>query len=203
MLELVEKFYRQDLTEVEEGTLESLLETSPEAADRFADLADEAYARFGLPEPSESRSAGRSGWKVWTLALVLLLGGLWLLRRPAAISPDLKTEYPTPAIRFETTKTQPLGKGVVEKTGATVPAHPKRKRYKVTVDIGRAGPVTVRILSAENLVAKELFSGPAVEGPNTFTWDGVLSDGSLAPPGNYRLEVQGAGRLESRYFTVK
>jgi len=50
MPDLVDKFFSSDLSPLEEDELDGLLESSTDAADRFAQKAAEAYARYGLPE---------------------------------------------------------------------------------------------------------------------------------------------------------
>jgi hypothetical protein len=81
MADLIDKFYSADLSESEEEALDGLLESSQEAAEKFAQKAAEAYARYGLPEtgPEEGLGMGwRRGRVFLGLALVLLGGlGLW------------------------------------------------------------------------------------------------------------------------------
>ena len=51
MDDLIEKFFKKDLTEAEEKALEDQIASSDEAAEGLAKKADEAYQSFGLPEP--------------------------------------------------------------------------------------------------------------------------------------------------------
>ena len=72
-MDLVDKFFVSDLSLAEEETLDSLLASSGEAAERFAEKAAEAYALFGLPDP-EGDSAGKTstGRKVLVLLVLAL-----------------------------------------------------------------------------------------------------------------------------------
>lgn len=72
MADLVDKFYTADLSLDEEEALDALLGSSLEAANRFADKAAEAYARFGLPEPGFGSGSGRKFLLRWVYGFVLL-----------------------------------------------------------------------------------------------------------------------------------
>jgi hypothetical protein len=79
MADLVDKFYSADLSESEEEALDGLLASSLEAADRFAEKASQAYARYGLPDP-DSKPGPNSGWRkgLGFLALLIALAGGYL-----------------------------------------------------------------------------------------------------------------------------
>src|SRR5271170_2282593 len=51
MFDLVEKYFKEDLTEPEQAALEDSLLNSDEVALKFEAMAKEAYVRYGLPEP--------------------------------------------------------------------------------------------------------------------------------------------------------
>jgi len=51
MSDLIERYFREDLTEAEHKALSEELASSGEAAERFGALAEGVYARTGLPEP--------------------------------------------------------------------------------------------------------------------------------------------------------
>lgn len=87
-LELVEEYFRRDLTEAEKKTLDELLERSPEAADFFRERAEEVTQPRPLPEPKlpplpsfpppKRRSISLSKW-LWVLpGYALLAAGFWL-----------------------------------------------------------------------------------------------------------------------------
>lgn len=70
MADLVDKFYSVDLSPGEEEALDDLLSSSPEAANRFAEKAAEAYSRYGLPDLGPHSHPGKNSW--WRLRLGLL-----------------------------------------------------------------------------------------------------------------------------------
>ena len=67
MSDLVEQFYKGELSEAEEEALDQLLASSPEAADRFARIAASAYNRYGLP------GAPKGFLGFWGLKIVVAL----------------------------------------------------------------------------------------------------------------------------------
>jgi len=82
MAELVEKFFREDLTEAEEQALADLFASSEEVAGEFLAIAERNYARYGLPQPSwpetlgppiGAAGAGFAPW-AWMVALAILGG---------------------------------------------------------------------------------------------------------------------------------
>lgn len=96
MPELVEKYFKEDLTEAEQTALEEALLNSDEAALQFEGMAKEAYLRYGLPEPqpkwgdtpppSLPKSFHLKPW-LWSIVLggALALGWVYL-HRPLVLS---------------------------------------------------------------------------------------------------------------------
>lgn len=84
MSDLIEKFFKEDLSEAEKTALDQELASSPEAAQRFGELAEQAYNRFGLPEPKwagpeELKKISKSNpnaW-LWPFGLLFALFGLY------------------------------------------------------------------------------------------------------------------------------
>src|SRR5258708_4394954 len=79
MADLIEKYFKQDLTEAERKALGDELASSEDGAGKFAEKAEEAYRRYGLPEPQwkgpddfRRRREIRSWY--WLLPAFLLLG---------------------------------------------------------------------------------------------------------------------------------
>jgi hypothetical protein len=80
MLELTKKYFSQDLTEDEEQALSEALRDSPDEAEDFGKMAEEAYYRYGFSRPlwpgsPENPAGGRSGFRPWMGLLILALGG--------------------------------------------------------------------------------------------------------------------------------
>lgn len=78
MADLIEKFYRSDLTEAEDEALATQLGSSEDAADQFAERAEQLYYLFGLPKPQKPGGLSRflrSSWGRW-MPVMVMLGGL-------------------------------------------------------------------------------------------------------------------------------
>jgi hypothetical protein len=79
MADLIEKYFKGDLTEAEKTALDQELATSDEAAKRFGELAEQAYRRFGLPKPQwtgsdKLRQRGHSDLMTWFWVILMLAG---------------------------------------------------------------------------------------------------------------------------------
>lgn len=79
MTDLVEKFFKEGLTEPEEQALSEALWASEETAEAFARMAQEAYSRYGFPEPTPTKTprppAGpQGGLGPWLGAFVVMAG---------------------------------------------------------------------------------------------------------------------------------
>jgi hypothetical protein len=77
--DLVSKYFREDLTEAEDQALEGKLLASSEASLAFAAASEEAYQRYGLPEPQwpgnpDDFPRPRSKGKIGLWLFVLLAG---------------------------------------------------------------------------------------------------------------------------------
>jgi hypothetical protein len=86
MPDLVEKFFKEDLTEAEHQALNESLLASDEAALKFEETAKAAYHRYGLPEPEPHwpDQAGptlppQAGSGPWNLLLPFVWPSLFLL----------------------------------------------------------------------------------------------------------------------------
>ncbi len=80
MADLIEKFFRSELTEAEDQALAKLLASSEDAAERFAQKAEKVYFGFGLPEPKAPGKLARflkSSWGRWAPVVVLSGVGVW------------------------------------------------------------------------------------------------------------------------------
>ncbi|HEY5039646.1 MAG TPA: FlgD immunoglobulin-like domain containing protein [bacterium] len=81
MADLIEKYFKEDLAEAEQEALSMELESSDGAAEKFMEKAEEAYRRFGLPEPHWTGPdafpyAAKPGFGKWFWFGVLLVGAL-------------------------------------------------------------------------------------------------------------------------------
>lgn len=84
MSDLIEKFFKEDFSETEKAALDKELASSTEAAKRFGELAEQAYNRFGLPEPKwtgpeelkKITKSNPNAW-LWPFGLLVALFGLY------------------------------------------------------------------------------------------------------------------------------
>ncbi len=88
MSDLIEKYFREDLTEAEDKALGELLSSSDDAAQRFGAMAEAKYASYGLPEPgiSDAVTPDTSFLKPWMIpaaALLIAGGATWWMTRGA------------------------------------------------------------------------------------------------------------------------
>lgn len=79
MADLVEKFFKEGLTDVEEQALSEILWGSEDEAEKFAGLAREAYQRYGFPEPNlpgppQTPGHPRNGIGPWLGVFVVITG---------------------------------------------------------------------------------------------------------------------------------
>ena len=81
MPDLVEKFFRDDLTEAEQQALSDTLLNSDEAALKFEETAKQAYLRYGFPEPKPrwtdpppSSSPPKTGLGPWFWPAMFVVG---------------------------------------------------------------------------------------------------------------------------------
>jgi flagellar hook assembly protein FlgD len=69
-------------------------------------------------------------------------------------------------------------------------------RLSVVVELQQTAPVKVSILGTGSHVVRALYNGPMGAGKWSLYWDGLKDDGSKAPSGTYRIQVEsGASRM--------
>ncbi|HXL73342.1 MAG TPA: hypothetical protein VN963_06925, partial [bacterium] len=80
MINLVDEFFKRNLTEAETQSLEELLEKSPEASSCFGEMIHQEYVSLGLPEPKIPKnfhspvSIPTTAWLGPVLGLSVLVG---------------------------------------------------------------------------------------------------------------------------------
>jgi hypothetical protein len=195
MIDLVEKFFQQDLSEAEAQELEKLLLHSPETASRFNQIAESAYIATGLPhhqwpgKPIHLPPAGGlgTGLKV-LLALAAAGAGLVAVRFWPQRPVELPVQTAAPPAQV-----QPAVKAVLSAPAKPAPLAPKElegDQLSVLVETAAPSLVTVRILDASGKEVRALWAGVLDPGQKSFRWDGRLSDGNAAPGGDYQIQVQ-------------
>jgi hypothetical protein len=121
MDDLVSKYFQEDLTEAEDQALEEKLLDSPEDSLAFVAAGEEAYHRYGLPEPRwpgnpEDFPRLRSKGKIrpWFILVSILMAGaaLWFYQtkvRPGILSTTSTGFFPLPWFSGHSKITQTAG----------------------------------------------------------------------------------------------
>lgn len=188
-IDLIAEHFRRDLSEAEDEALARELAASPEAALRFAGLAEDEYRAFGLPEPPlDGPRRGRLG--LW------LLGGVGLLWLAWPKAHGTRLVQMQEAQDGALVVAQPEAPRPVELPQAAEVALPTpRPRLRVSSQTP-VGPFQVDVLGADaEAVGISDAKGRAVaaftvRGPRSFFWDGLDGQGQRVAPGRYALQVR-------------
>lgn len=211
MTNLVDEFFKRDLTEAEAQGLDELLEKSPEDAMRFGEGLEEQYLSLGLTVPTIPSHFGpalpKAGWgllKSLLAAATLTGAGLmtWTLwPKPATVIsvPALKTTLPQSLSRPQAKLPAPPVEMPQRLTGASQEGN----RLSVVVELDHAAPVQVCIYNPANQKVRDLYQGNLQPGKWSIHWDGLLTDGSRAPSGSYRIQVQSGATEMSKNVAIE
>jgi hypothetical protein len=262
MADLIEKYFKEDLTAAERQALRQELLSSDTASERFGERAEEAYLALGLPAPQWSGPdrfrptssyhlwkwlgfgmlfigiAGAMGWVMWKAnnAPQAILSAPSLEMTPVSLrhlKPRPKTKIPLSGETLRVTRVEPLrlqpglapatimvSKPVTVSTAPTPPAmaqvnpkftpvnvdqSPDTSFSSLSVVLRRptSGFLTVRVLDASGAEVMPLYGGNLPAGSWGFTWDGLLRNGLLAPPGKYRIEVRAGSWVQVKEVLVQ
>jgi hypothetical protein len=210
---LFEKYFLGELTDSEETTLEEMLKGSQDAAWEFGQAAEQAYLRYGLPEPKLPRGPGGGpfpGAGPWTsiglVTTVILALGWWHYRMQVELPPALTA----PAESIVTAEPATQSAVPTAPPEKLLEAPPEEEREKVSgnslravVHLQGAGPVTVRVVDAQGLEVRKLYAGVLGPGRWGFKWDGRAQKGDPVEPGKYRIVVDAGGVQQSQAVVIK
>lgn len=211
MTDLVDEFFKRDLTEAEAQALEGLLEKSPEEALKFAGKLRMEYAATGLPEPRVPKSFGPAASK----AGGALLKGFFAVAALAGASVIAWWMWPKPQAATNLSIEKPAAPQILPRHRAPLPPPPvevprrltgspvEGNRLSVVVELDQPAPVQVRILDPRDQVVRRLYEGNLQAGKWSLHWDGLLSDGSQAPAGNYRIQVKSGSTEMSKAVAIE
>ncbi len=210
MKNLVNEFFNRNLTEAEGQNLEELLGKSPEEALRFAEKMKQEYLAMGLPVPTVPNNFGlpHPGLSLAKLALLaatfsagLLAWSLWpqapLKISPAAV-PLEKAVIPATLSRTKAPLPPPI-----EIPQRLTGFMAEGNRLSVVVELDKPAPVEVCIVGTKDQTVRTLYQGSLSPGKWSIHWDGLLSDGSPAPSGDYRIEVKSGATEMSKNVSIE
>jgi hypothetical protein len=211
MTNLVDEFFKRNLTESESQDLDQLLEHSPQEAGRFAERMKQEYFSLGLPAPQLPKRLAHSGSTAGLSPLVstLVAGGFlsaaaltwwfWPESKASILAPSAPA--PVAATVAPPTRTLPIlpppaiPQAVTSSTEAG-------NRLNVVVDLDTQAPVKVCVLDPKDQSVRTLYEGTLPAGKWSLRWDGKLSDGSRAPAGDYRIEVESGAHRMTRTVSI-
>jgi hypothetical protein len=197
--DLIADYFIRNLEPGEDAALAALLESSPEAAERFAALAGQDYQRLGLPVPVVPNPLlGRL--KYGGLGLLVLAGLLWWWNQPtrtAAVAvglvPQADSEVPLPRPAAAPRRYRPRMESDLEPRANQASA-PESAPPRLTISMEtRQGPFDVKVSGGTAQPVGVLDSGGNVvgrlipSGPQAWVWDAKGRDGQPVGPGRYRI----------------
>ncbi|HTC20543.1 MAG TPA: FlgD immunoglobulin-like domain containing protein [bacterium] len=219
MTNLVDQFFQRNLTEAEAQSLEELLGKSPEEALRLGEKMRQEYLAMGLPLPTLAKHFGPpfSGTglpllKAALLAVVLAGAGTlawWFWSRPA-----LQATVPLASVEKPVIPEIPP-REVLPRSAAKLPPPPleipqrldastaEGNRLSVVVELESPAPVEVRILDPKDQPVRTLYQGNLEAGKWAIHWDGLLSNGTKASGGDYRIQVKSGSTEMSKNVSIE
>jgi len=206
--QLLDEYFKRDLTEAEEEQLAQWLSSSGEASQRFIGLMESHYRALGLAEPEwaesplpkffpKSRNPGL--WLILAAFLLLALaaGGV-LLHRWLTAQGRVAASIPSTAAMKKggrPSSTQPNETIKKARTTETSTKGRIREELSVVVDNPHMGLVTVKVLDSSKSEIRVIYAGILAAGQKTFTWDGKDKSGLVSPRGVYYLEVASGAHM--------
>jgi hypothetical protein len=219
MTNLVDEFFQRDLTEAEAQSLEELLGKSPEDALRLGEKMKQEYLTMGLPLPALPKhlayplpgtglpllkaaflaaalvGAGTLAWRFWPSPALQTTLPLASVEKPA-VPPALSQEI----IHRPEAKLPPPPLEIPERlTGSSAEGN----RLSVVVELDNPAPVEVRIFDPKDQPVRTLYAGNLEAGKWAIHWDGLLSNGSRAPGGDYRIQVNSGSNEMSKKVSIE
>lgn len=193
--DLPSEFFKRSLSEEEKDRLGEWIESSPAAADRFADLAEEEYRASGYPDPLARKPFYRNlSGEVKMLALAVLLAlsvvgvvGWVFWNSVCKVQPADTAKMPM----AKTPSMGGLGDGaassaVLSERG-TLSAKPMVPQLKVTLP--QPSPLSAVIYDSKGKLVRGLVSGVYSAGIHRFPWDEKDNEGRRVKPGLYQAVI--------------
>jgi hypothetical protein len=194
-MDLIEEYFKRDLTEKESAELAVLLASSLEVAELFAKTMKTHYVALGLPQPAWKpkpyHPPHHGGLKLGLKALKIgakafKVGGLLKLSVVAA------TVTVASLASYKTYQVYETKKAALPPVTVSAPTPPpaRYQQLSVNIELPKAGLVTVKVFDEEDKPVKTLYAGVLPAGKRAFLWDGKKEDGTVADSGTYFIKVQ-------------
>jgi hypothetical protein len=218
MADLVQEFFKRDLSEAEQEALSKLLESSPEAASNYERLLEQNYLATGLPQPTLPKGlqslphpgAGgitSLGGSIKIFLVVLAAAGVALWRYWPQTKVEITTPLQQPVQQVleerQTVHVKPAEKNPAPVQPALAPPNQEGQELSVVVDAPQRSLVTVRILDPAGKEVRALYTGFVEPGRWNFKWDGLLGNGEAAGAGDYRIDVQTGAAHQTKDIRIK
>lgn len=206
MTNLIDEFFKRDLTEAEAQALENALESSPLDALRFGELMKGEYLGLGLPDPGAALPLPSPAPLALTKAAVALTAVLaagtaawwfWPASKLVSIPPSITTEAPKSVSKPRALPPPPLV--IPERLNVS---SPEGNRLSVVVELAKPAPVKVFIQDKRGQVVRSLYDGKLEAGKWSLRWDGLLADGAKAPSGDYLIQVESGSHKMAKNVSV-
>ena len=218
MVDLVQEFFKRDLTEAEHEALSKLLECSPEAASGYERLLEQNYLATGLPQPTLPKglqslphhgAGGLTGLgssiKIFLAVLAVSGIALWKFWPQTKAEISMPVQQPVQQIleKHLTTNVKPLVKKPAPIQPSAAEPTQEGQELSVVVNAPQRSLVTVRILDPAGKEVRALYTGFVEPGRWNFKWDGLLGNGELAGAGDYRIDVQTGEAHQTKDIWIK
>lgn len=198
--QLLSDFFKRNLTEDEKVRLGEMLESSSDAADRFAQLAEEDYRASGYPDPLETGKSPLSFLKGHGLALLGALLGLALIVgvgkmcfKVASVNQVAVPATTSVAIEAPVEESEQLSEG----RGVSRADEKKTSLPQLKVTLPSVSRLSIDIFGPDGQGVRHLVGGVFPGGVHRFPWDEKDDRGRRVTSGVYRAVIlRGKERTE-------
>jgi hypothetical protein len=210
--DLLLDFFKRKLTEAEKTRLGELIESSPEAADRFAALAEEDYKASGYPDPVKISpdsifylSEGRLVLLAGLIGLVIIAAVCKLYlscsseASVAVSSQAVAPQADSSALEDSMSQKRPLRQSTGDWVGKDLTQTIKAKKPlpQLKITLPSEGAITIELFGLDGARVRLLAKGTYPAGVHRFPWDGKDDIGRKVPSGSYRAVIlRGGERTE-------
>jgi hypothetical protein len=194
--ELVEAFFKRDLSPAERQDLMALAASDPEASQKLMDLADQAYQRTGLPQPQPPKADKQRWLLAAAVALGMLMGagaGLYLGLGASKTSQAQIQSMP----QSEPAQPKKAVKAAADlRLGFTVKALNRLNANGFVLSVRMPANAHAELWAENKGQMQPIFTGKLDEGRHDFNWQSQIS-------GNWRLCLKSLGQTHEQWVWVE